>query len=254
MNSLLMSLVMFSCILAGTFIGFYIARKLPEHHISDDSKDAVKAAWGIIATISALVLSLLLSSAKSSFDTVNSEMIQSATKIILLDQVLDSYGPETKDARLELRNRVALRIQKIWGGGTSSTTGSSALATGRGMRAVEDKLKLLTPVTDDQRYLLGQARQLTRDLMVARWLVIEQSANSLPGTFFFVLVFWLTMLFVGIGLFAPANRTVLITLIVCNLSLSAAIFLINELNRPLDGSITVSSAPMRQALDYLNHE
>ncbi len=244
--------VSFGAILAGTLGGFFVAKRLPEHHFTDESKDAVKMAWGIVATMSALVLGLLLSSAKGSYDFVNGEITQSAAKIIVLDQLLDCYGPESRLVRDELHARVAMRIQKIWPDKAAPIEASTSLESGRGMRAVLDRLDQLKPATDTQRSLYPQCQQLIMDLMMVRWLAVEQSKDSLPNTFFFVLVAWLAMLFLGIGLFAPFNRTVLLTLFLCNMTVSSAIFLINELDRPLDGYIQISSAPMRGALDYLD--
>ena len=88
----------------GTFFGFFIAARLPKHHLSTESKEAVEATWGIIATISALVLSLLLSTAKSSFDTVNTEVTQSATKIIIGHKVV-KLKPVHGFAARDLRRR-----------------------------------------------------------------------------------------------------------------------------------------------------
>ncbi len=254
MNSIAVFLISFGSILMGTLGGFALAKRLPVHHLNNESQDAVKMAWGIVASMSALVLGLLLSSAKSSFDFVNTEMTQSAAKIIVLDQYMDSYGPETKLARAELRNRVAIRIQKIWPDKPVTEAASTALETGRGMRAVLDRLNELKPVSDTQHEMLSDARQLTGDLMMVRWLAVEESRDSLPTVFFFVLVLWLTILFLGIGLYAPYNRTVLIAMVLCNLSVSAAIFLIYELDQPLDGYVKISKAPMQGALDYLDRQ
>jgi hypothetical protein len=48
-----------------------------------------------------------------------------------------------------------------------------------------------------------------------------------------VLVFWPTVIFISFGLFAPRNATVVATLLICALSVSAAIFLILEMHAPL---------------------
>ena len=82
-------------------------------------------------------------------------------------------------------------------------------------------------------------------------MLIEEGQNELPNTFLVVLVLWLTLLFVSFGLFAPRNAMSVIVLFICACSMSAAIFLVLEMNRPLDGYIKVSSAPMRKALEYL---
>ena len=119
------------------------------------------------------------------------------------------------------------------------------------MELVQAKLRELTPVTDVQRQLLAQALQISSDLLQSRWLLIEQTTTALPTPFLVMLLFWLTMLHMSFGLFAPRNSTVIIVLLVCALSVSGAIFLILEMTHPLTGFIKVSSAPMLKALEHL---
>jgi hypothetical protein len=251
MNSIVMGLLCFSSIFIGTVLGFYLGRNLPQHHLDSNSKETIKMAWGTVATMSALVLSLLLASAKSSFDTVNTENTQAGAKIIVLDHILARYGPETQAARTGLRNDVASAIQKVWPETHATVPASTVLEGGSGMEHVQEQLSQLTPINDSQRALLAQAQQLSGDLLQARWLVVEQSRSGLPNSLFLILVSWLTMLFMGLGLFAPRNKTVLIVLFLCNISFSTALFMINEMNRPLDGIMKISSAPMLKALDHL---
>jgi len=247
-----MGLIGFCAIFAGTVIGYYLGRNLPQHHLDADSKDTIKMAWGTVATMSALVLSLLLASAKGSFDTVNTENTLAGTKIIVLDHILAKYGPETKAAREELRNDVSSIIQKVWPETHPSVPTASALEGGNGVERVQNELDQISPTNDTQRALLSQAQVLTGDLLQSRWLLVEQLRTGLPPTLFIVLVSWLTMLFIGLGLFAPRNKTVFIVLFFCNLSFSAALFMINEMNHPLDGIMKISSAPMLKALERLN--
>ena len=100
-------LISAGCIFGGALLGLFLQGLLPEHHLRDTSKDTVKVAAGMIATLGALVLGLLVGSAKSSFDATNAAITQNGAKIILLDRVLATYGPETKDAREQLRRAVA---------------------------------------------------------------------------------------------------------------------------------------------------
>ena len=251
MNSIGLGLICFGSICCGTMLGFYLGRNLPQHHLDADSKDTIKMAWGTVATMSALVLSLLLASAKGSFDTVNGENIQSAAQMILLDRVLARYGPEAKDARDALRTTVAAGIQRIWPQSNTRVSTAATLESGLGMDRVQDQLSQLKPATDMQRELLSQGQQICGQLAQARWLIVEQSRSGLPSTLFVVLVSWLTMLFAGLGLFAPRNKTVLIVLLLCSITFSTAIFLINEMSHPLDGMMKISSAPMLKALDHL---
>jgi Protein of unknown function (DUF4239) len=252
MTPLTISLITFACIFAGALTGFYLGLILPEHHLSNDSKDAVKMTWGILATMSALVLGLLVASAKNSFDTVNNEIVEVAAKILVLNHVLLLYGPEADAARSELHHAVADAIKQDWPNEAASGAFSGAVAKSNGMEPVRDELNKLSPTSDAQRALLSQAVQISGDLLLARWLVIEESRTLLPNVLFIPLVAWLTILFAGIGLLAPHNKTVLTASFLGSLSLAVAIFLINDLSHPLSGIIEVSSAPMHDALDYLS--
>ncbi len=251
MSSLAIASISAGCIFGGVLLGLGLRSLLPGHHLSNDSKDTVKLGAGMIATLSALVLGLLVSSAKSSFDTMNAEITQGGAKIILLDRELANYGPETKAVREQLQRLVAAGIETIWPGVKTGASGLTTFEKQNGMEALQIKLRELTPANDIQRQLLLQAQQTTNELLQARWLVIEQAQNVLPMPFLVVLLFWLTMLHVSFGLFAPRNATVIIVLLICALSLSGAIFLILEMSRPLDGLIKVSSAPLLKALEHL---
>ncbi len=252
MSPLSISLISFAFIFGGTLSGSYLARLLPDHHLSSDSKDAVKMTWGVLATMSALVLGLLVASAKNSFDTVNNEVVEVAAKILVLNHILVLYGPQADAARNELRQAVAAAMKRDWPDDAISTATSTTAEKGNGMEPVRDKLDKLSPATDAQRALLSQAEQISGDLMLARWLVLEESRTLLPTVLFVPLVGWLTLLFTGIGLLAPRNKTVLASSLIGSLSLAVAIFLINDLSHPLSGVVTVSSAPMRDALEYLS--
>ncbi len=81
--------------------------------------------------------------------------------------------------------------------------------------------------------------------------MIEETQSHFPIPLLVVLVCWLALLFVTLGLFAPRNATVIAVLFVCASSASAAIFLVPEMHRPLDGLIKVSNAPLRNALEHL---
>src|SRR6266513_440313 len=114
MNITLISAVLFACLVGAALLGRRVHRYLPEDHLSADSKDAVKLAMGLVATMTALVLGLLVSSAKEAHDTKRSEVIQMAAKIAFLDRVLALYGPEAAEARRELHTTVADAVQRIW--------------------------------------------------------------------------------------------------------------------------------------------
>jgi hypothetical protein len=266
MTPLAISLVAFIFIFGGTLLGMFLRNILPEHHLSDESKDAVKLGIGMIATLAALVLGLLTASAKGTFDTASTGIRQIGARIILLDRVMAHYGPETMEARDLLRRSVAAAIQQIWPEDQIGATVAKGREGRDGTEAVQDKLprqparieavqdnlRQLTPKTDAQRWLQTRALQVSGDIAEGRWLLIEQMGqSSLPMPFFVILVFWLIVIFATFGLFSPRNATVIVVLLVCAMSVAGSLLLIMELDTPYGGLIKVSSAPLRHALVFL---
>ncbi len=222
---------------------------LPEHHLSAESKDVIKLGMALTATMSALVLALLINSAKSSYDAQRNEVTQMAANIILLDRVLAHYGPETKEARDLLSHSVGGMTDRIWL--ENSTGAAESEPTAVGAEAFYDKIQELSPQNEFQRSLRAQALKMSVDIGQARWLLFEQRGRSIPMPFLALLVFWVTIIFLSFGLFAPPNATVIATLFLCALSVSGAIFMILELDRPFGGLIQISSAPLRNAIAHL---
>jgi hypothetical protein len=250
-SSLTTGLIVAGCIFGGALLGLFLHGLIPEPHLRDNSKDTVKVVAGMIATLSALVLGLLVGSAKSTFDSTNTAIIQNGAKIILLDRVLAVYGPETKEIREQLRRTVAAGIEMFWPEEGTAGSGMTGFERANAMEMIQANLRALTPATDVQKKTEGQAEQIVADMLQARWLLIEQAQSPLPMPFLVVLVFWLTMLHLSFGLFAPRNWTVVTVLIISAISVSAAVFIILEMNHPLSGMIKISSGPMRKALEHL---
>jgi len=251
MNSLTIGFISAGCIFGGVLLGILLQKVLPQHHLASDSKDTVKLGAGMLATLTALVLGLLVSSAKSSFDAMNAGIAQAGAKIILLDHVLADYGPETKEVREQLRHTVASVIERIWPEQKGAVGGLRALESVDAAETLQAKLRELTPKNDLQKSLLAQASQISSDMLQARLLLMEGQQNTLPSSFLVLLIFWLTGLFISFGLFAPRNGTVLAVLLICALSVSSAIFLVLEMDRPLDGFIKASNAPLRKAVELI---
>lgn len=251
MSALILALIAFACIFGGALLGLFIHSYLPGNHLSDNGRDIVKMGAGLIATLAALVLGLLVSSAKSTLDSINAELTQDSAKIIMLDRVLAKYGPDTKEIRGLLRLRVESAIKRIWPEVETGNVTVESPEAASAVEAIQDKLRELTPGNSSQRQLQSQAVQIAAELAQSRWLVIEQTQMTLPPVFLVILIIWLSMLFASFGLLSQVNATVVVVLFMCALSVSAAIFLINEMNTPVTGMIKVSSAPLRAALDHL---
>ncbi len=241
--------IVMACVFGGVLLGMALRLILPEHHLSADSKDVIKLGMALTATMSALVLALLTNSAKGSYDAQRNEVTQLSANIILLDRVLAHYGPETKEARALVKLSAAGMIDRIWPenrSGLAQLAPNTAVAEG-----FFDKIQELSPQNEVQRSLQAQALKTSIDIGQARLLLLEQGGRSIPMPFLALLVFWLTIIFLSFGLFAPPNATVIVTLFLCALSVSGAIFLIMELDRPFGGLIQISAAPLRNAIVHL---
>lgn len=247
MSSLVIGGIVFACVFAGTLLGVLLRAVLPERHLTSETKDIVKLGMGLIGTLTALVLGLLIASAKSSFDAQRNGLAQMAGNVIFLDRLLARYGPETKDARTMLRASVADTLDRMW----PEEATQSATGTEGAYEAFFDKVEQLPPKNDTQRGLQAQALKITTDIAQARWVLFAQRGSSVPIPFLAVMVAWLTLIFASFSLYAPPNATVLTTLLICALAVSSAVFLILELDRPFDGLIQISSAPLRSALAQL---
>lgn len=248
MTSIAISLVTFAFVFGGALLGITLRSILPQKHLTDESKGVVGLGVGLIATMAALVLGLLIASAKSSFDTQNSELTEASSRIVLLDRVLAHYGPETKEARDALRSSVARTLDSV---SAKDLPDPSQLKSSASAEVVYDKIQALSPKDDVQRSIQAQALSIAIGLLQTRWLVAEQRVNSVSLPLLIVLIFWLTIIFIGFGLFAPRNATVVVSLLISALSVSSAIFLILEMYSPYAGVIRVSSAPLRAALSRL---
>ena len=249
MSALAIAFIVFACVFGGALLGMFLRTALPEGHLSGDTKDVVKVAVALIATMAALVLSLLISTAKSAYDTRGGELVQMSGDIVMLDRVLARYGPEAVDARAVQRHLISVAVERIWPTNGARPVGPDPAASPFEM--LYDKIDKLSPQTDSQRSMQAQALKMATDLGRARFLLFQQMGSSIPVPFLVVMVFWLAIIFASFGLFAPRNATVIFVFLVCAMSVSGAIFLILELDRSFEGMMQVSGEPLRQALAHL---
>jgi Protein of unknown function (DUF4239) len=251
LSALAISLVACVIMLCGAASGVLFHRVLPEHHLNSHSKDIVRSGSALIATISALVLGLLITSAKNTFDTQRNEVREITAKFILVDNQLKRYGPEARHARELLRQSVGPTIDRIWGErAVKSATGAPFQPSEVG-DLLYAAIEALSPQNDVQHTLKYQALQTTTSITEERVLLFEQSDAGLPTPLLAVLIFWLTILMASSTLFSPVNPTGGVALVIIALSASGAIFLILEMNTPFTGLMQIPSAPLRTALGTL---
>lgn len=250
MDPLLIGLIVFVCIVGGTVLGVVLGAALPERHFTPEAKDVIKVSIALIGTMSALVLGLLTASAKSGLDAEEEAIRAAAVNIVLLDRTLAMYGPEATDIRALIRDSLAAKIATVWPEERDQVA-VAQIAEGSGTEQVIRGLLALTPQTDAQRWLQSRALTLAAGTEADRWSVVERTAGSLHWVFLLVVVFWLVVVFVSFGLFAPRNASVAAALVVASLAVTGALFLIVEMAQPYGGLIKISATPLKAALAQL---
>jgi hypothetical protein len=251
LNALAISGAAAALMLGGACAGILLRRHLPQHHLNDHSKDVVRLGSGLVATITALVLGLLITSAKNTYDIQRQEVRQIAEKLVLQDSQLKRYGPEARHARELQRQAIPDLIGRIWGQRAVQSPTGAPYQPGMAGDLVFSAIEALAPQNDVQRSLKFRVLTTTSAITEARVLLFEETDAGLPPALLGVVVFWLTMLFAGFTLFSPINATSATVLAIIALSASGAIFLILELNHPFSGLMQISSAPIRDALGVL---
>jgi hypothetical protein len=245
-SALAISLLTFTFVFGGALLGMYVRNALPDHHLREDVKDVVRLSTGLIGTIAALVLALLISSAKSSYDARDTQIKQITANIILLDSLLEQYGPDAHNLRVILRNGVPPLIDRIWNEGDRAKMGPFVATAAA--QAFVNKIQELEPNNDSKRALKARVLSAAADLGQARLSLFAEAHDSIPMPFLAILIFWLTVIFASFGLFVRPNLIVMLTFFVGTLSVAGAIFLILEMDQPFAGLMQISSEPLRHAL------
>jgi hypothetical protein len=249
MSPIQIALLSLGLVFGGAALGLFLRAILPKSHLDAETKDTMKLAMGLVATMTALLLGLLVASAKGSYDAQRSQLIQMSAKLVFLDRVLANCGPDGSEARAQLRMSVELLIARIWPE-DKSRQAELAPSTSSG-QAVYESIEKLSPQTDGQRAAKSQALQTAVELGQMYWLLFEQAGTAISAPLLIVVVFWLAIIFLSFGLFTPRNATAITALMASALSVCAAIFLVLELDHPFSGLIGISSEPMRHAQEYL---
>jgi len=239
-------------VFASAMLGMLIRRKLPESHLSDETKGVVTLSMGVVGTLTALVLSLLIATASTTFNTRNQEITTLAANAIQLDRVLRSFGPDADDEREMLRNYMTMKLKDLFPQGRSKPVLENPKTIVL-FEELEDRLSAMEGHSPHQRWLLSRAQALAAYVSEVRWLLIEQDVLGIPVPVLLVVLFWLCLLFVSFGLFAPPNATVRVVLFLCAVAVAGAIQTILDLSRPFEGVIRVSGEPLRHALAVINH-
>lgn len=250
MDAIKIGIISVTCISSSIFLGLILKRFLPASHLTNDSRDTIKIGAGAIASLTALVIGLLVGSAKTSFDAIDRGIVHFSAKLMHLDRLLMSEGLEAAGIREELKQYVIHTKKLIWPeGGAHQDLPSFARSTQ--LDEIRSRISELPARTELQKQLVQEALRVTDDLMQSRWILMEETHGGLPHIFLVVLLLWLFLHYLCFSLIAPNNATAITVLLVCAISMSSAIFMIMELNNPMHGLIQISPASVEKALEVM---
>jgi hypothetical protein len=247
MDSTHVSAVTFACSCAGGAVGFLIRGRLREQHLTAVSLEILKLTAGVVATLAALVLGLLVGGSKQFYDAKVNEVRTFVVNIALLDRSMGHYEPSLLAERRHLSEFTRAMIGGLWG--TDQTTSSADLLAI--LDQVRDKLRHLEPQSDAQKIAHSRMIGLTDTLMLSGAKLIETDDAAIPVPLFGIVDAWLAVIFLGFGVFAPPNRVTVLALGIAAAAVSMAVFLVVEMNSPFSGFITIPSHMMEQALDQI---
>ena len=251
MTAVGIGLAVAACIFLGGLLGMLAHRFLPAAHLKSDTQDVVRLGTGMLSVLASLVLGLMVATAKTSFDTTDSEIRSYGADLILLAETFRDYGDAAAAPRDLLRSYTEALLHDDWPDSGKRPFTDENRAAADLLEHVREAIRALTPVDDGQRWLQTQALQVNTSLLRQRWLLVEQAEPSVRPVFLVVLVTWITLIFFSFGLNAPRNATVVVAFTVCALAFGGAIFLILQLDSPFAGLMRVSSRPIVTALAHM---
>ena len=234
---------------AGALTGLYLHRMLPEPHLTKETQDVVRLGTGMLSVLASLVLAMLISTAKTTYDSTDKDLRTFSADLILLSETLRDYGGDAAAPRTLLRAYVRRMVAETWpirGEAVVDSTDSGTLLEG-----VRGAIRALHPVDDGQRWLQEQALQVHTSLLRERWQFIQNEGHSVRPVVLLILASWVSFIFASFGLNAPQNGTVVAAFLVCSLAIGGSVFLVLAMDNPLSGVMRVSDAPMRRAAAHL---
>jgi fumarate reductase subunit D len=249
-------------LVASSALGLIVQPYLSEHHRSRETMELIRLVVAMLVTFTALVLGMLTTSVKSSFDRADSGMKGFAAELIQLDESLRQYGGEAASAREQLRNYTAAVIASIWFEEVTPPSNyypkglphgmSESLALGDKLNQVGLMIRQLEPQDAMHRQLVADCIQRFNRVTERRWQLIEDAGGVISVPFASVVILWLAIVFASFGLNAPRNALVCVTISIAAVSIASVIYLILDLDSPFTGVIAVSSHAMRGALAHLS--
>ena len=249
MNSIAVTSIVFVSILASGLLGMAVRRAISADRLGSSEKEVARLVTGLMTTMTAIVLGMLVSSAKASYDSRTNEVAEISSQVVTIDRMLSKYGTETAEVRAQFRLLVEASINRIWP--TQAPVHVELKPRDEG-EILADELRLLAPNSDAQAEVKAQILHMVVDLRQTQWLLFLKSQQSaIPIPLLLVVVAWLALIYFSFGVFTQPSPTIVVTLAVGALAVSTAVLIILELYTPFRGVLRISSNPILEALSQM---
>jgi hypothetical protein len=249
MNPILIGVVVFATIFCAAEFGIVLRKRIPDAHLGEDAKDVIRLVTGITATTAALVLGMLVSSAKTYYDSWNTQIAETASQVVTVDRLLEDYGPDTAQIRVRFAQLVEGGVQRIW---PNRDPLQFALKPQQIGDDLLHQVELLAPKNDIQVATKSQIMPMITALREGQWrMYLRTQQTAMPTPLLVIVISWEAAIFISMGLFAPPNPTIHVTFVLGAMIVSTAVFIILEMYSPFRGILTISSAPITDALKLM---
>ena len=244
LSEFVVAVLAFLSMMGAALLGLFSKTRLPSEHPQEDTSSVVRVVAQLFVVMTSLVLGLMLDSAKNTFETNNRDIRTLATEIILLDRTMRALSPEAEDARRHLVEYVHTSLKGANILEEDPQAEASLEAAGTSLRAIR--------VSDEQKVALwNDARQLYRQVVRQRWVVIDEYGGTIPPPLIIMVILWLAIIFASFGYRAPRNTIVTASFFLAALLISAAIYLILDMDTPSSRMTQASNVPFQRALAQL---
>jgi hypothetical protein len=244
-------LISFVALMAGIAAGVALRRHLGTAQLGTSQKEVVRLGAGFLATLSAVLISLMIASAKNSYDTQFAHFRTLAAYLVETDQLMAQYGLETTELRILMRQAVPAAVDRIWREKRSATQ-DSAFTSASLAEQINGAIASLTPANDTQRALKRRIEEASAEIARTRLLMFADGDTAILTPFLLILIFWLAVVLASYAMFVEPDPVVIGALLVVALSISSALFLVVDLNQPFVGLMQIPKEQLRNTLAPIN--
>lgn len=235
----------FVCAMAGLALQHFVPTQ-----VVADGRGAVGSVIGVLATLLALVLGLLIWTSYGVFATQQTEAQTLSVTTLQLDYLLEEYGPEATPGRLGLRGAVLRSRERYFGGRTPETELSFALAREK-LHDIDTFFASLHPADDERKQLLAAAKPMATSIVHTQLLMSRQLVNPVPELLLVMVQMWSSLLFLGFGVSGNVSPLSIVADAAGAFAISSAIFLIIEFSEPYSGLFRISSSGIDKVIAEL---